>query len=188
MPWFRSQRTSSSRCHLVVSFCSGRGKDGVMSSEPAVPPSEATPTVPPASTAPAPPVDTPKTPPAASLGGRVHQGGALWSAIFLGFLILIVLLIFVAQNTESASFAFLAGIGRLPLGVAILAARWAAAGRRPGRAARIFQLRRAQEEPEGGAERLSCRVVSGRSVRWTRATSPCRPSSRRCLRRSRPAS
>lgn len=121
-----------------------------MSSEPAVPPSEATPTAPPASTAPPappPPVETPKTPaqPVAEVG--FTRAAALWSAIFLGFLILIVLLIFVAQNTESASFAFLGWHWTLPLGVAILAA--AVGGGLVavlGGAARIFQLRRAAKK------------------------------------------
>lgn len=121
-----------------------------MSSEPAVSPTEPTPPTvpaPPASTAPPPPIDTPKTPsqPVAEVG--FTRAAALWSAIFLGFLILIVLLIFVAQNTESASFAFLGWHWTLPLGVAILAA--AVGGGLIavlGGAARIFQLRRAAKK------------------------------------------
>lgn len=75
------------------------------------------------------------------------RAAALWSSLFFGFLILIVLLIFVAQNTESASFAFLGWHWTLPLGVAILAAAVCGglvavlAG-----AARIFQLRRAAKK------------------------------------------
>ncbi|MCG7594644.1 lipopolysaccharide assembly LapA domain-containing protein [Mycobacterium sp. PSTR-4-N] len=79
----------------------------------------------------------------------VHRtrAAALWSALALGFLILIVLLIFIAQNTESAEFAFLGWRWSLPLGVAILAAAVAgglltvAVG-----AVRIFQLRRAAKK------------------------------------------
>jgi uncharacterized integral membrane protein len=50
------------------------------------------------------------------------RAGTLWSALFAGFLILIVLLIFISQNTESTQFAFLGWQWSLPLGVAILAA------------------------------------------------------------------
>ncbi|WP_059014141.1 lipopolysaccharide assembly protein LapA domain-containing protein [Mycobacterium sp. M26] len=112
-----------------------------MSSEPPVSPSEPTPPAPP------PPADTPKTPaqPVSEVG--FTRAAALWSSIFFGFLILIVLLIFVAQNTESASFAFLGWHWTLPLGVAILAA--AVGGGLVavlGGAARIFQLRRAAKK------------------------------------------
>jgi uncharacterized integral membrane protein len=75
---------------------------------------------------------------------KFTKAAALWSALIPGFLILIVLLIFVAQNTESATFAFLGWHWSLPLGVAILAAAvcggllTVAAG-----TARIVQLRRA---------------------------------------------
>ncbi|MGO9381812.1 MAG: lipopolysaccharide assembly protein LapA domain-containing protein [Mycobacterium sp.] len=50
------------------------------------------------------------------------RAGALWSALFVGFLILIVLLIFITQNTASAPFTFFAWHWSLPLGVAILLA------------------------------------------------------------------
>ncbi|BBZ78226.1 hypothetical protein MANY_35630 [Mycolicibacterium anyangense] len=119
-----------------------------MSTEPPVSASEPTPPGPPTSPAPpAPPVDTPKTPaqPVSEVG--FTRAAALWSAIFLGLLILIVLLIFVAQNTESASFAFLGWHWTLPLGVAILGA--AVGGGLIavlGGAARIFQLRRAAKK------------------------------------------
>lgn len=125
-----------------------------MSTEPPVSASEPTPPGPPASPAspaspapPAPPVDAPKTPaqPVSEVG--FTRAAALWSAIFLGLLILIVLLIFVAQNTESASFAFLGWHWTLPLGVAILGA--AVGGGLIavlGGAARIFQLRRAAKK------------------------------------------
>lgn len=48
------------------------------------------------------------------------RAGALWSSLIAGFLILIVLLIFIAQNTESTQFAFFGWRWSLPLGVAIL--------------------------------------------------------------------
>ncbi|MEO6793129.1 MAG: lipopolysaccharide assembly protein LapA domain-containing protein [Mycobacterium sp.] len=71
------------------------------------------------------------------------RAGALWSALIGGFLILIVLLVFVTQNTGPVDLTFLAWTWSLPLGVAILLAAvcggllTALAG-----TARIFQLRR----------------------------------------------
>ncbi|OBI80795.1 lipopolysaccharide assembly LapA domain-containing protein [Mycobacterium sp. E740] len=80
---------------------------------------------------------------------KVHftRAAALWSAVIAGFLILIVLLIFIMQNTESAQFAFLGWHWQQPLGVAILLAAvcggliTALAG-----AARMVQLRRAAKK------------------------------------------
>ncbi|MCV7225993.1 LapA family protein [Mycolicibacterium komossense] len=78
---------------------------------------------------------------------KFTRASALWSALIAGFLILIILLIFIAQNTESARFAFLGWSWSLPLGVAILLAAVLGgliavlAG-----AARIFQLRRAAKK------------------------------------------
>ncbi|MEZ0341550.1 lipopolysaccharide assembly LapA domain-containing protein [Mycobacterium sp. pV006] len=96
--------------------------------------------------------DVPATPPAGSAPppqSAVHRtrAAALWTALTLGFLILIVLLIFIAQNTESTEFAFLGWHWSLPLGVAILFAAVAgglitvAVG-----AVRMFQLRRAAKK------------------------------------------
>ncbi|WP_396917178.1 lipopolysaccharide assembly LapA domain-containing protein [Mycolicibacterium sp.] len=74
---------------------------------------------------------------------KFTRAGALWSALIMGFLVLIVLLIFIAQNTEPVPLAFLGWRWSLPTGVAILGAAVAgglltvAAG-----TARIFQLRR----------------------------------------------
>ena len=71
------------------------------------------------------------------------RAGALWSALIVGFVILILLLVFIAQNTNSAQFAFLAWHWSLPLGVAILLA--AVSGGLIAVAAgtiRIYQLRR----------------------------------------------
>ena len=90
--------------------------------------------------------ELPDTAPAAPPESAVKftKAAALWSALIPGFLILMVLLIFVAQNTESAQLAFLGWQWSLPLGVAILAAAvcggllTVAAG-----TARIIQLRRA---------------------------------------------
>lgn len=85
---------------------------------------------------------------------KLTRAGALWSALILGFLVLIVLLIFIAQNTEPVPMTFLAWHWSLPTGVAILGAAVAgglltvAAG-----SARIFQLRRAAKKNFKAAQR-----------------------------------
>ena len=74
---------------------------------------------------------------------KFTRAGALWTSLILGFLVLIVLLIFITQNTASTSFAFLTWRWNLPLGVAILLA--AVCGgliTALVSAARMFQLRR----------------------------------------------
>ena len=74
---------------------------------------------------------------------KFTRAGALWSSLILGFLILIVLLIFITQNTASTDFTFLTWHWTLPLGVAILLA--AVCGgliTALVSAARMFQLRR----------------------------------------------
>jgi uncharacterized integral membrane protein len=95
-----------------------------------------------------PPLDSPTpNPPPPATEVKFTRAGALWSALIVGFLILIVLLIFIAQNTESATFHFLGWDWSLPLGVAILASAvlggliTVLSG-----AARIFQLRRAAKK------------------------------------------
>jgi uncharacterized integral membrane protein len=78
---------------------------------------------------------------------KFTRAASLWSSLTAGFLILIVLLIFITQNTSSAQFAFLGWRWSLPLGVAILLAAvgggliTVAAG-----TARIYQLRRAAKK------------------------------------------
>ncbi len=75
------------------------------------------------------------------------RAGALWTSLILGFLVLIVLLVFIAQNTASTPFTFLHWHWNLPLGVAILLAA-IAGGLLTGlvSAARMFQLRRAAKK------------------------------------------
>lgn len=91
-------------------------------------------------------VDEPQSanPPAVQAADvKFTRAGALWVSLILGFLILTVLLIFIAQNTASASFTFLSWHWNLPLGVAILLA--AVCGgliTALVSAARMFQLRR----------------------------------------------
>ena len=103
----------------------------------------ASPSQPPPKPEPAPKTGkTPKEPAVA-----FTRAGALWSSLIAGFLILIVLLIFITQNTAQADFKFLAWHWSLPLGVAILLAAvvggliTVAAG-----TARILQLRRAAKK------------------------------------------
>lgn len=104
---------------------------------------------------PGPPKDVPSKPsapsaprpPAPETKAGFTRAAALWTALILGFLILIVLLIFIAQNTESTPFQFLGWHWSLPLGVAILFAAVAgglvavAVG-----AVRMFQLRRVAKQ------------------------------------------
>jgi len=81
----------------------------------------------------------------------VSRAAAMWVALILGFLILIVLLVFIAQNTEATAFQFLTWHWSLPLGVAILFAAVAgglltvAVG-----AVRMFQLRRTAKRLSSG--------------------------------------
>jgi len=78
---------------------------------------------------------------------KFTRAGALWVSLILGFLILIVLLIFITQNTESTEFAFLHWRWNLPLGVAILlSAVLGGLITALVSAARMFQLRRAAKK------------------------------------------
>jgi uncharacterized integral membrane protein len=78
---------------------------------------------------------------------KFTRTASVWTALTAGFLILIVLLIFITQNTVSAQFAFLGWHWSLPLGVAILLAAVCGGlitvlvG-----TARIYQLRRAAKK------------------------------------------
>lgn len=125
-----------------------------MTSDPSVSPDRPHSSTPPLTGEPVPPplADLPEVPettpePPRENAVKFTKTAALWSALVPGFLILIVLLIFIAQNTESATFAFLGWQWSLPLGVAILAAAvcggllTVAAG-----TARILQLRRAAKK------------------------------------------
>ncbi|GAB7067730.1 DUF1049 domain-containing protein [Mycobacterium hodleri] len=68
------------------------------------------------------PVDAPASRPVPENAVHFTRAAALWSALIVGFLVLIVLLIFIAQNTASGTFHFLGWSWSLPLGVALLAA------------------------------------------------------------------
>ncbi len=72
---------------------------------------------------------------------------AAWWALVVGLVILIVLLIFVAQNTESLTMHFLVFDWTLPVGVAyLLSAVAGAATTMLVGAARMIQLRRAAKK------------------------------------------
>ncbi len=78
---------------------------------------------------------------------KFTRAGAVWSALTVGFLILIVLLVFISQNTTSPQFAFLGWRWSMPLGVAILlAAVFGGLITVLAGTARIFQLRRAAKK------------------------------------------
>lgn len=74
---------------------------------------------------------------------RHSRVGALWAGMILAALVLVLLLVFVGQNSEAVTVRFLWATGRVPLGVAMLLA--AIAGvlvvAVPG-TVRILQLRR----------------------------------------------
>jgi uncharacterized integral membrane protein len=80
-------------------------------------------------------------------GVKFTRAAALWSALIAGFLILILLLLFIMQNTDSTTIHLFGWEWNLPVGVAILFSAvcggllTVAAG-----TARIFQLRRAAKK------------------------------------------
>lgn len=79
------------------------------------------------------------------------RAGALWVSLGMGFVVLIVLLIFITQNPDPASLTFLGWHWRLPLGVAILLA--AVGGGLVTLlvgTARMYQLRRAAKRSTAG--------------------------------------
>lgn len=119
-----------------------------MSTDANVPPVEPSPSGALERTADEPPLDVPAPPPPPPENAvKFTRAAALWSALIVGFLILIVLLTFIAQNTDSATYHFLGWNWSLPNGVAILLAAvlggliTTLAG-----AARIVQLRRAAKK------------------------------------------
>jgi uncharacterized integral membrane protein len=109
-----------------------------MSSDPSVSPDQ-----PPEATTPAHQANA--TPPESSV--MFTRAAALWSALIMGFLVLIVLLIFITQNTASVDLTFFGWRWTLPLGVAILlAAVGGGLVTTVAGTARIYQLRRAAKK------------------------------------------
>jgi uncharacterized integral membrane protein len=78
---------------------------------------------------------------------KFTRTASIWTSLTAGFLILIVLLIFITQNTSTVQLAFFSWRWTLPLGVAILLAAvgggliTVATG-----TARMYQLRRAAKK------------------------------------------
>ncbi len=78
---------------------------------------------------------------------KFTRAAALWSSLIFGLLILVVLLVFIAQNTDSTSVTFISWRWTLPLGVQILlAAVGGALITVLAGATRIIQLRRAAKK------------------------------------------
>jgi uncharacterized integral membrane protein len=141
----------------VVSFDAGWGKDGCMTSDPPASPDPISgevspgPTEKAVSTSKGTPPDPTATPgeylvsPESAV--KFTRAAALWSALIVGFVILILLLVFIMQNTDSTTIHFFVWEWNLPVGVAILLAAvcggllTVAAG-----TARIVQLRRAAKK------------------------------------------
>ena len=119
-----------------------------MTSDPSASPDRPSDAVPlPAPAEPSAVTPTPPTPPTPSMpesAVKFTRAAALWSALIAGFVILILLLVFIMQNTDSATVHFFGWDWNLPVGVALLLAAvcggllTVAAG-----SARIIQLRRA---------------------------------------------
>ena len=109
------------------------------------PPLPGEPTPPPLAELPEVP-DTPPAPPPES-AVKFTRAAALWSSLIIGFLILILLLVFIMQNTDSTTVNFFAWQASLPVGVAVLLSAvgggllTVAVG-----TARIVQLRRAAKK------------------------------------------
>jgi uncharacterized integral membrane protein len=122
-----------------------------MPSDPSVSPDQ-----PPAAPPPAPPQEitqdvatpAPSTTPAQPESAvKFTRAAALWSALIVGFVVLILLLVFILQNTDSTTIHLFAWQWNLPVGVALLLAAVCGglvtvlAG-----TSRILQLRRAAKK------------------------------------------
>jgi uncharacterized integral membrane protein len=78
------------------------------------------PTPPPLADLPEVPTEAPPPPPPPQDAVKFTRAAALWSLLVLGFLILILLLVFIMQNTDSTTVNFFAWQASLPVGVAVL--------------------------------------------------------------------
>jgi uncharacterized integral membrane protein len=119
--------------HDFVSFPATKGMMGIMSSDSPVSPDH--------------PLSAQEATPSPESAVKFTRTSSVWTSLTAGFLILIVLLIFITQNTSSAQYAFLGWHWSLPLGVAILLSAVGGGlitvlvG-----TARIYQLRRAAKK------------------------------------------
>lgn len=135
----------------MVYFWARWDKDEIMSSDPSASPDKPGAKNP---TAPAPAAGPPVTDPAA----RLTRAGALWTFLIAGFLILILLLVFITQNMETSAFTFLGWHWSLPLGVAmLLAAIGGGLITVTVGTARILQLRRVAKKSHVAALKASTR-------------------------------
>jgi uncharacterized integral membrane protein len=97
-------------------------------------------------------------PPAKDPAAKLTRAGALWTFLIAGFLILIVMLVFITQNMETSAFTFLGWHWSLPLGVAmLLAAIGGGLITVTVGTARILQLRRAAKKSHVAALKASVR-------------------------------
>lgn len=75
---------------------------------------------------PLPPLDEPAVPTKPVIppdeAGKFTRAGALWTALAGGFLVLILLLVFVMQNTDTTTIHMFGWAWQLPVGVALLLA------------------------------------------------------------------
>jgi uncharacterized integral membrane protein len=78
------------------------------------------PTPPPVADLPEVPSEAPPPPPPPQDAVKFTRAAALWSLLVFGFLILILLLVFIMQNTDSTTVNFFAWQASLPVGVAVL--------------------------------------------------------------------
>jgi uncharacterized integral membrane protein len=78
------------------------------------------PTPPPLADLPEVPGEAPPPPPPPQDAVKFTRAAALWSLLIFGFLILILLLVFIMQNTDSTTVNFFAWQASLPVGVAVL--------------------------------------------------------------------
>ena len=86
---------------------------------------------------------------------KFTRAAALWSALIVGFLILILLLVFIMQNTDSTTIHFFGWEWNLPVGVAILLRRRVRrpADGRGGHGEDLSAPPGGEEKPEGAASR-----------------------------------
>jgi uncharacterized integral membrane protein len=117
-----------------------------MTSDPYISPDQPIGEMPPGPIEPIPPI-APERTVLPETAVKFTRAAALWSALIVGFLILILLLVFIMQNTDSTTIHLFAWQWNLPVGVAILLAAVCGGLLTVAAAtARIIQLRRAAKK------------------------------------------